>query len=90
MRAHDPYTLEGRIGLRRVVNYERSRFGWVRWTVADRILAALEDEHARPANAPELRHLFDVIAHDVAHGNVAGVALSAVELVEMADRQAKR
>ena len=87
-RAHDPYTPEGRTGLARVIRYERARFrGWVRATVADRILTALEDEHARPANQPALRSLFDELACEIAQGDVAATAISALQLVEMARKR---
>ena len=89
-RAHDPYTPEGRAGLRRVVTYERARFGWVRGTVADRILTALEDEHARPANQPALRSLFDELACEIAQGDVAATAISALRLVELARERSGR
>lgn len=85
--AHDPYTAGGRAGLRRVVNYERSRFGWVRGTVADRILTALEDQHARPAlYDSDLASRFDSIACDIIAGNVSGVAVRMVDLVDLARR----
>ena len=87
MKRHNAYTPEGRAGLGRVIAYERKRFrGWVRATVAARILDALLDEHARPANAPEMRYIFDRVACDIANGAVAATALSALELVEMARR----
>lgn len=83
-RTHDPHTPVGRAGLRRVVNYERKRFGMVRASVADRILTALEDEHARPANADHLRGPFSALACEIANGDVAGAAISALGLIQMA------
>lgn len=90
MKRHNPYTAAGRAGLRRVIAYERRRFGWVRGTVADRIMTALEDEHARPANQPNLRHLFDEIGYEIANGSVAATALLALQLVAEAATQAAR
>lgn len=87
MKAHDPYTPEGRGGLARVIAYERKRFrGWVRATVAERLLNALLDEHARPANAPEVRDRFNMLAYEIANGHVAGASLIALELVDLARR----
>lgn len=87
-RAHDPHTPEGREGLARVIAYERGRHrGWVRATVAERLLRALRDQHARPALCdPALAHDLDMIAHYVFNGNVAGVAIKMAELVERARR----
>lgn len=72
----DPYTAEGRAALSRVVG---------RGTVADRILTALADQHARPAlHDPELAHRFDLIAGHVSSGNVAAVAIEMAGLVDRA------
>lgn len=88
MRAHSAYTPEGRAGLRRVVNYERSRFGWVRGTVADRLMTALEDAHAAPERRdPAVSKVLTAAAYEIANGNVAATALCAIELVELARTQ---
>lgn len=88
MKAHDPYTAEGRAGLRRVVNYERTRFGWVRATVADRLMTALEDAHAAPERRdPAVSRVLAAAAYEIANGNVAATALCAIELVELARTQ---
>lgn len=69
----DPYTAEGRAALSRVVG---------RGTVADRILTALADQHARPAlHDPDLARRFDLIAHHIANGSVAGVAIEMADMV---------
>ena len=83
--AHDPLTEAGRAGLAGVIRYERDRFGAVRATVAARLLTALDDTFARPALAdPLLAAWFDRIAHHIAHGDTAAVALHAVDLVAAA------
>ena len=85
VNAHDPYTSAGREGLARTVAYERKRFGAVRGTVAQRLVDALLDTHARPAlSNPVLACAFDRVAVHIATGDVAGVAIIMAELVDEA------
>lgn len=89
MKAHDPYTAEGRAALGKTIAWESRRHaGMVRAGIAERLLAALRDAHASPALMNrEAWPIFNRIAVDIANGHVAGVAVEALRLAELAHRQ---
>lgn len=89
MKAHDPYIQEGRDALVKTIAWERKRHGgMVRAGVAERVLTALRDVHASPAlRNQEAWAIFNRIAVDIANGHVAGVAVEALTLVELARKQ---